>query len=245
MVPLGGVEQVPGEGVDALDVGELRCREPAGGVDERGAGQLAGRGAHPPQQRVVVPAPPRAARRRSGSGRARRPRRRPSRGRPGSRPAASRRATSRGSARTRSCRAGSGRRTSRPGRCWPTRCRRAPSVLLDDEELLAVLLQPDRQRDPGEPGADDEVVDVGGEGHVTETLPTVAGRPSCRRGSAAHRHETAAGSLRDGRRATFPVTARMSGTGAARPSSTIGGSARPSRSCRRVPTAGARGRRGR
>ena len=40
-----------------------------------------------------------------------------------------------------------------------------PVGLLDDQELLAVVLQPDGQRDAGEPGADDEVVDVRRERH--------------------------------------------------------------------------------
>ena len=47
---------------------------------------------------------------------------------------------------------------------------------LDDDEVLAVLLQADGERDTGEPGADDEVVDVGGQVVTDQTVPTRARR---------------------------------------------------------------------
>src|SRR3954471_17470416 len=48
-----------------------------------------------------------------------------------------------------------------------------PGVLLDDQEVLALLLQPDGQGHTGEAGADDQVVDVGGQGHPANATESV------------------------------------------------------------------------
>ena len=167
VVPLRGVEQVAAEGLDALDVRQLRGGQPAGGVDQRGAGQLAGRRTDPPHHRLVVPVGPEQldaeveAVEHAGLGRhllevgedlgLRRVRVGPVRVR------REREAVE----VARDVTGGTGVGVGPPG---AAQC----LVLLDDQEVLTVFLEPPGQAHAAEPCADDDVLDVGGEGHAAD-----------------------------------------------------------------------------
>ena len=189
VVPLRGVEQVTGERLDALDLGELRRGQATGRVDQRGAREVARGRPHPPQHRLVVPrrleeldAEVEAVEH-AGLGRDLLQVREDLglRG-VGVRPVGVRRERE----AVEVARDVAGR--ARVGVGPPRAAERL--VLLDDEELLPVLLEADRQGHAGEAGADDEVVDVGGERHAPDATggrqrPSTSRSPGSRAGSSA------------------------------------------------------------